>query len=85
MAVDPASAVMVTSTGTPGLRLTLPPLLFVSVFLIRTSLYRSWEVFKPICTVSDSFGDTDGMILSTVPGRVTLGFSGISKMASTKP
>jgi hypothetical protein len=25
------------------------------------------------------------MILSTVPGRVTLGFSGISKMASTKP
>lgn len=77
MVVEPASAVMVTSTGSPSLRLTLPPLSLVSVFSIRTSLYRSWGLSKAICTVSGSFGDSDGMILSTFPGSVILGFSGI--------
>ena len=71
------SAVTVTSTRAPFLSLTSSPCSSVSVFSIRRSRYRWSAPSTAIFAFSGWPGPRDGMILSTVPGRLVLGCSGI--------
>jgi hypothetical protein len=76
-AVDPAFAVMVSFTGEPSLRLTLSPLSSVRVFSMRTSRYSGSADSTLIWAFSGVPGSSGGMILSTVPRSVTVGYSDI--------
>ena len=76
------SAVTVTSTRAPFSSFRSSPFSSIKLFSIRRFRYRRSAPSTAICAFSGWLGRGDWMILSTVPGMVTLGGSGIRVVSS---